>query len=143
MDLESGAVRDLFRLYGALDSGRVVIVGAGGAGKSGAAIRLLLDALAHREALEPDARARVPVPVLLTLSGWNPLNERLQDWLVTRLATDYMFRKSEEYAGGVVSRLIGTGRVAVFLDGLDETPEAVRPVALRALDEQANSAWSC
>ncbi|MFE9775595.1 hypothetical protein ACFYOV_28805 [Streptomyces sp. NPDC005931] len=137
-DLESGAVRDLFRLYGALDSGRLVIVGAGGAGKSGAAIRLLLDALAHREALDPTARARVPVPVLLTLSGWDPLNQRLHDWLVTRLATDYMFRKSEEHAGGVVSRLIGTGRNAVFLDGLDEVPEPVRPTALRALDEQAS-----
>ncbi|MDQ0938304.1 hypothetical protein [Streptomyces sp. V1I1] len=137
-DLESGGVRDLFRLYGALDSGRMVIVGAGGAGKSGAVIRLLLDALAHREALEAGARARVPVPVLLTLSGWDPRKQRLHDWLATRLATDYMFRKSEEHAGGVVSRLIGAGRVAVFLDGLDEIPEAVRPVALRALDEQAN-----
>ncbi|CAL9560250.1 hypothetical protein SUDANB145_04605 [Streptomyces sp. enrichment culture] len=136
-DLESGAVRDLFRLYGALDSGRMVVVGAGGAGKSGAVIRLLLDALAHREALDPDARARVPVPVLLTLSGWDPRTRRLHDWLAARLATDYMFRKSEEHAGGVVSRLIGAGRVAVFLDGLDEIPEAVRPVALRALDEQA------
>ncbi|PJI99768.1 hypothetical protein BX264_7129 [Streptomyces sp. 2333.5] len=137
-DLESGAVRDLFRLYGALDSGRMVIVGAGGAGKSGAAIRLLLDALSHREALEPEARARVPVPVLLTLSGWDPLNQRLHDWLATRLTTDYMFRKSEDHAGGVVSRLIGTGRIAVFLDGLDEIPEAVRPAALRALNEQTN-----
>jgi hypothetical protein len=76
--------------------------------------------------------------VLLTLSGWDPLTQRLHDWLATRLATDYLFRKSEEHAGGVVSRLIGAGRIAVFLDGLDEIPEAVRPVALRALDEQAN-----
>ncbi|MFD7131243.1 hypothetical protein [Streptomyces sp. NPDC059894] len=137
-DLASGAVGDLFRLYGALDSGRMVIVGAGGAGKSGAAIRLLLDALAHREALEDGVRARVPVPVLLSLSGWDPLNQRLRDWLAARLAADYMFRRSEEYAGGVLSRLIGAGRVAVLLDGLDEMPEAVRPVALRALGEQAH-----
>jgi len=35
-------------VYGGLSSGRLVIVGAPGAGKSGAAILLVLDALRHR-----------------------------------------------------------------------------------------------
>ncbi|MGH9206814.1 MAG: hypothetical protein ACRD1G_09685, partial [Acidimicrobiales bacterium] len=35
------------------------------------------------------------------------------------------------------ARLIGGGYITVILDGLDEMAEALRPVALRALDEQA------
>ncbi len=78
--LSGGGRRELHQIYGGLASGRLVIVGAPGAGKSGAATLLLLDALQHREELPNAAdRARVPVPVLfpctagtLSFSGWRP-----------------------------------------------------------------------
>jgi hypothetical protein len=48
----------------------LVIVGAPGGGKSGAAVLLVLQALAHRNKVANADRAKVPVPVLFTLRDW-------------------------------------------------------------------------
>jgi hypothetical protein len=136
-NLQSGALKDLLGVYGGLGSGRLIVLGEPGAGKSGAGIRLLLDALAHRATVRAEDRARVPVPVLLTLQGWDPTAEPFTEWLATRLARDYALLRAPEYGADAVVRLIGGAHLAVILDGLDEIPEAQRPVALRALDEQA------
>lgn len=87
--LAGGCRGELFAVYGGIASGRVVVVGAPGAGKSGAAILLLLDALAHRDSLDDTQRARVPVPVLFTAHSWDPITCSVQDWLSARLAADY------------------------------------------------------
>lgn len=68
-DLQFGELKDLLGVYGGLGSGRLVVLGEPGAGKSGAGIRLLLDALAHRAALTTEDRVPVPVPVLVTPHG--------------------------------------------------------------------------
>ncbi len=136
-DLQSGALKDLLGVYGGLGSGRLIVLGEPGAGKTGAGIRLLLDALAHRATVKAEDRARVPVPVLLTLQGWDPSAEPFTEWLATRLARDYALLRAPEYGADAVVRLIGGAHLAVILDGLDEIPETQRPVALRALDEQA------
>ena len=47
--LRKGGLRDLHAVYGGLGSGRMVIVGAPGSGKSGAAVLLILAALGYRE----------------------------------------------------------------------------------------------
>ncbi|MGH3829566.1 MAG: hypothetical protein ACRDRS_03795 [Pseudonocardiaceae bacterium] len=136
--LRSGTLEDLLGVYGGLGSGRLVILGGPGAGKSGAAILLLLDALTHRAAFgTAEERARVPVPVLLTLHGWDPNSELLDDWLVGRLTGDYALLRAREYGRDAAARLISGGYITVILDGLDEMPEALRLVALRALDQQA------
>lgn len=136
--LQYGGLEDLFGVYGGLGSGRLVILGAPGSGKSGAAILLLLDALRHRAGVgSAEERARVPVPVLFTLHGWDPTSEPFADWLAGRLVQDYELLRAREYGPDVAARLIACGHLAVVLDGLDEIPEALRPVALRALDEQA------
>ncbi len=49
--LRSGGLRDLHAVYAGLRSGRLVIVGSPGAGKSGAAVLLVLAALRHRNAV--------------------------------------------------------------------------------------------
>jgi hypothetical protein len=136
--LRSGTIKDLLGVYGGLDSGRLVVLGESGAGKSGAAIRLLLDALTHRSTFETaEKRARVPVPVLLTVHGWDPHRERLANWLARRLTEDYEFLRAPEYGRNAAASLIDGRYIAVITDGLDEMPEKLRPVALRALDEQA------
>ncbi|MGH3832298.1 MAG: hypothetical protein ACRDRS_17950 [Pseudonocardiaceae bacterium] len=136
--LRSGTLKDLLGVYGGLGSGRLVILGGPGSGKSGAAILLLLDALKHRASIaKPEERAQVPVPVLFTLHGWDPSGERLVDWLAGRLVRNNDFLRAPEYGPDAAVRLIEGGYVAVILDGLDELPEALRSVALRALDTQA------
>jgi len=136
--LQSGGLEDLFSVYGGLASGRLAVLGAPGSGKSAAAILLLLDALTHREAVgTAEGRARVPVPVLFTLHGWNPTSEFFSDWLAAQLVRDYELLRARAYGPDVAARLIAGGHLAVILDGLDEIPEVLRPVALRALNEQA------
>lgn len=137
-DLQSGALRDLFSVFSGLGSGRLVLLGEQGAGKSGAGIRLLRDVLAYRDTLTAaEDRSRIPLPVLVSPQGWDPASEEpFAEWLAERLARDYGLRRAPEYGEDVAMRLIEEGRLAVILDGLDEMPEALRSDALRALDEQ-------
>jgi hypothetical protein len=135
----SGSLHDLLGVYGGLSSGRLVILGELGAGKSAAGILLLLDALAHRAALPAENRTRTPVPVLVSPHGWDPTNETFSEWLANRLKRDYALLLAPEYGKDAVVRLIEHGRLAVILDGLDEMPEALRAEALHAMDKQATT----
>jgi hypothetical protein len=135
--LQGGGITDLLGIYGGLDSGRLILLGSGGAGKSAAAIRLLLDALTHRQALQDAERSRVPVPVLFTVHGWDPTSRGLLDWLAARLANDHTFLKSQDYGPDAAAQLVNGGHAAIILDGLDEMPESLRSAALRAMDDQA------
>jgi hypothetical protein len=71
-DLVSGRAADLHAVYGGLGSGRLIIAGPPGSGKSGTAVQLVLAALRHREQVADRDRPRVPVPVLLTARDWDP-----------------------------------------------------------------------
>jgi hypothetical protein len=132
-----GGLRDLVAVYGGLDSGRVILLGGAGTGKSAAAILTVLDALDHRQGLDDVTRAQVPVPVLLTAHGWDPRDQRLGDWLAARLYAEYPFLQSDSYGRDVADRLVRGGRIALVLDGFDEIADEIRPIAIRALDQQA------
>lgn len=81
-----GGLPELFNLFGTWPSGRVVLTGAPGSGKSAAAVLLLIETLRHRAALEPKDSVKVPVPVLLTLSDWTPAATPFDSWFAERLA---------------------------------------------------------
>jgi hypothetical protein len=133
--LRGGTHRNLHSVYGGLPSGRLIIAGGPGAGKSSAAVLLLLDALRYREQAATDAdRAMIPVPVMFTLHGWDPRTTSVADWITAKLTEVPLF--SGRYGAVQAGELVGAGRVAVFLDGLDEVPEKVRPSVLQALSEQ-------
>lgn len=134
--LRGGRVSDLHAVYGGLGSGRLMITGAPGAGKSGAAVLLVLAAIRHREQVPDAERQRVPVPVMFTLHGWDPYAQRLQDWLTVRLRQTYSLFAGKAGAQNAAG-LLAAGRLAVILDGLDEIPGQLRAVALRALSQQA------
>jgi len=136
--LRGGRLQDLHAVYGSLGSGRLVIIGEPGSGKTGAAVLLVLAALKHRQQVPSQDRQLVPVPVMFTLHGWDPNTQRVGDWLAARLQETYPLFGGK---GGKAeaAELVKAGRVAVILDGLDEIAEELRPVALRALSEQAVS----
>ena len=134
--LARGDISDLHRLYAGLGSGRLVIAGAPGAGKSGAAVLLILAALAHREQVAEADRPRVPVPVMFTLHGWDPIAQPVLDWLALRLGQTYPVLAGPDGAAKS-ARLLAEGKIAVILDGLDEIPADLQPAALRALSQQA------
>ncbi|WP_436532927.1 hypothetical protein [Actinoplanes sp. HUAS TT8] len=131
-DLAGGDAEDLFRIYAGLDSGRILLTGRAGAGKSSAGILLLLHALQHRN--RQADRTPIPVPVMLTFYGWDPRRQDFASWLTDRLLGDYPALAAAGRTA--VAAMVRDGRIAVFLDGLDEIPEGLRPVAVRALDRQ-------
>ena len=110
-----------------------MIAGPPGAGKSSAAVLLVLAALKHRDRVSAEDRAKVPVPVLFTAQDWDPRRQHLEEWLVRRLQQSYpLFAgwSGAEKAQG----LIGAGKITVILDGLDEIAAELRSVALQALN---------
>jgi hypothetical protein len=135
--LSTGDTAQLSHIYGGLDCRRIVLLGEEGAGKSSAAIILLLDALAHRDRLDTDDRARTPVPVLIAIGGWNPRETGLTEWLCDRLTVEYPFLKAPEYGIDAARRLLTKGHVAVLLDGFDEIPVELQADAVGRLNDEA------
>ncbi|MFF4346279.1 NACHT domain-containing protein [Streptomyces sp. NPDC001530] len=109
---------------------RLVVVGASGAGKTVLALLLTLDLLGSRQ---PDE----PVPVLLSVSTWDP-REPLDSWLARRLAEEYpMLTDRLRYGEDALLRLVRAGRVLPVLDGLDEMSPRWCSVAITALNTVA------
>ncbi|MEO3775452.1 hypothetical protein ABGB16_01090 [Micromonospora sp. B11E3] len=136
--VSAGGLAELFAVYAGLGSGRTVVLGAPGAGKSAAAILTVLEALAHREALDDEVRPAVPVPVLLNAKSWEPGRQSLHSWIAERLAADYRFLRAPKYGPDVAARLVRDRRIALFLDGFDELAAESQALALEALDDQAD-----
>jgi len=119
-----------------LASGRLLIVGHPGSGKTTAGVLLLLAALEYRQRVSTEERPLVPVPVLFTLHDWDPAGTPFEDWLTAQLQATYPLFVGKRGADRARD-LISSGGLAVILDGLDEIPQALRPIALRALSDQA------
>jgi hypothetical protein len=138
--LGSGVVTRLHdEVYARLPHGRLVLLGGPGAGKTGAMILLVLAALHHRDTVPESRRGQVPVPVWLTLGGWDPTTTSLRAWAMATLVRDHPYLRSREYGPDAAGELLRGGKVALFLDGLDEMPPAVRSKALTRLDQEATS----
>jgi hypothetical protein len=138
--LGSGVVTYLHKeVYAKLPHGRLVLLGGPGAGKTGAMILLLLAALDYRRSVAKEVRSEVPVPVWLTLGGWNPASTTLHEWAVATMNRDYPVLLAPEYGPDAAGELLNKKRVALFLDGLDELPEGLRAQALERLNEEARA----
>ncbi|MBB4746726.1 NACHT and WD40 repeat domain-containing protein [Actinoplanes lobatus] len=103
---------------------RLVVIGQPGAGKSIVALLLEMGLLQAR------AGEREPVPVLVTVSSWDPLTDDLDGYLVRSLATAHYDGRTE-----IPRQLLRAGLLIPVLDGLDEIPEAVRGAAVVAINE--------
>jgi hypothetical protein len=135
--LRSGTLQELHGVYGGLGSGRLVILGPPGSGKTGAAVLLIRAAVDYRKGVQKKKQKLVPVPVLFTLQGWNPDDTSIGDWIAERLRQTYPLF-ADRGGRAEAAALVEGGRVAVMLDGLDEIPAELRPVALQALSRQAD-----
>jgi hypothetical protein len=131
-----GGAPDLVDLYASLPSGRIVIVGAPGSGKTATAILLLLAALDQRERVSSRDRPLVPVPVMFALNGWDPYTVRIDDWLVGQLRDAYPVFRARDGAEQA-AQLLTTGKLTVILDGFDLLQPDLRRAALQALSQQA------
>ncbi|MEU9126217.1 NACHT domain-containing protein [Streptomyces sp. NPDC048506] len=131
----SGGLDDIEAVFERVPSGRLVVLGKAGAGKSVLMLRFVLGQLDRRQ---PGDR----VPVILPLASWRPeAQPDLWEWAADRLGADHA-----SLATGVVSaravakELLRTGRVFPVLDGFDEIPAGARPEALRKLNATLDAA---
>ncbi|WP_133169147.1 hypothetical protein [Streptomyces sp. MH60] len=129
-----GALPELHAVYGGLASGRLLLVGEPAVGKTSAAVLLLREALMYRAEATPDVRGDIPVPVMLTPFGWDPDQDNATDWVAGRLLREYTLFRNR---GGAdrARELLEEGRIALFLDGLDEVGGKQRAAMLSALEE--------
>lgn len=124
-------------LYVGSRHGRLVLLGPGGCGKTGALLLLLLAALAHRRGVGDDLRGRVPVPVWGSLGLWDVERTDFLPWVAATLERDHPYLAAEEFGPGAVLSLLRSGRVALFLDGLDELAADHRVRALQKVEREA------
>ncbi|MGW0192927.1 NACHT domain-containing protein [Nonomuraea sp. NPDC003201] len=120
VDLD-GTLDDLYQTFHTkLPSMRLVALGEPGAGKTSLVMRFVLACLAARDKSGDPA---APVPVILRLSTWSPSDKSLRAWIYSRLREDYAFDEP-----------LGTDRLLLVLDGLDEMRQADRETALTKIN---------
>jgi hypothetical protein len=128
----AGEGGELAAVLDKVPTGRLVVLGEPGAGKTMLMVRLVLDLLAARA-------AGGPVPVLAPVASWDPSSQELRDWLGTRLVTDYPALAGPPPAGAAgptrAAALLAAGLIVPVLDGLDEIPEPVRGAAISRIND--------
>lgn len=126
----SGTLADIAPAYRSVDRGRLVVLGRAGSGKTVLAIRFVVDYVDTRE---PDD----PVPVVFSLSAWNPTAITLRDWLAHRLLRDHPELGISAPAPSTATlgaALLAAGWILPVLDGFDEIAEDLQGVALKELN---------
>ncbi|MGW3999553.1 NACHT domain-containing protein [Amycolatopsis sp. NPDC004772] len=128
-DGRRGDLADIGEFFAGLPTGRLIILGDPGSGKTMMCIELALQLL---KSGTPDA----PLPIRLSLASWD-VQQELETWLADRLVVDYGIRAAS--AKEIVTAR--PRRLLPILDGLDEmdradTAEPSRAFrALRVLNE--------
>ncbi|GAA1165412.1 transcriptional regulator with XRE-family HTH domain [Kitasatospora gansuensis] len=124
----SGDLRRVAEIYQRIPSGRLVVLGSAGSGKSILAVRFALDLL--------DARTRNErVPVIFSLGSWDPTAVALRDWLIARLLRDYPHLARRVPSGKTLAAdLLDDDLVLPVLDGFDELAEGLRAAALETIN---------
>ncbi|MFD8596044.1 helix-turn-helix domain-containing protein [Kitasatospora sp. NPDC059646] len=127
LDLD-GDLRSVLEVYRRIPSGRLVVLGRAGSGKTVLAVRFLLDCLGS-----PAAAGRVPV--VLGAGSWDPTVTALRDWLVDRLLREHPHLARRGPSGSTLAAaLVDADLVLPVLDGFDEIAEGLRCEALRVLN---------
>ncbi|MFI1368826.1 helix-turn-helix domain-containing protein [Streptomyces griseochromogenes] len=127
LDLD-GRLDEITDVYRRIPSGRLVVLGRSGSGKTILALRFVLDHLATRKQTEP-------VPVIFSIGAWNPTAITLRDWLAAQLTRDHPGYAARGPDGeSLASQLVESGRILPVLDGFDEIAAGLRRPALEAIN---------
>ena len=128
----AGNSADIAKVHSRIPSGRLVVLGEAGAGKTVLVTRLALELLGRR-------RPGGAVPVVLDACSWDPAAP-LRDWMAEQLAHDHpeLAASAGPDRPSLAARLVGGGHVWPILDGFDDVPPRLRKLAI----EQMNLAAS-
>jgi hypothetical protein len=128
----AGEGGELAEVLARVPTGRLVVLGEPGAGKTMLMVRLVLDLLSHRT-------SGSPVPFLASVASWNPTAQDLRGWLSDQLLTNYPALASLPPEGMAeptqADALLASGLILPVLDGLDEIPEKVRGPAISRIND--------
>ncbi len=115
--------------FGGLARRRLVVLGPAGSGKTTFAVLLVLALLRTRAPGDP-------VPVLCSLTSFDPAREGAPEWLRRRITADHpALADADTYGTGAVDDLLAGRRLIPVLDGLDELPAPGRAAVLAALND--------
>ncbi|GLF93354.1 NACHT domain-containing protein [Streptomyces yaizuensis] len=129
-EILTGHLGEVAGMYARVPSGRLVVLGEPGAGKTVLLLQLALDLLAVRG---PDD----PVPVIFGLASWNPADQGFTDWLEERLMAGYPATATRDPSGVTrARRLLERDLVLPLLDGLDELPDPLCHQAVHTLNRR-------
>ncbi|WP_156753583.1 helix-turn-helix domain-containing protein [Actinokineospora pegani] len=127
----AGSLDEVVAVHRRVPSGRLVVLGRAGAGKTTLTTRFVLDLLATRA---PGAL----VPVIFGLGSWNPAERDLRDWLTEQLVRDHPGLAGPGPSGSTLAAaLVETSRVLPVLDGFDEIAPGLHRAALAAVNQTA------
>jgi hypothetical protein len=127
----AGVGGDLLRVLAQVPTGRLVVLGEPGSGKTMLMVRLLLDILARRKG--------GPVPILTSVASWNPAAQDLRSWITKQVTDDHPALENPPSADiaepTLAAALLAAGLILPILDGLDEIPERVRGQAISQINK--------
>ncbi|WP_156094148.1 NACHT domain-containing protein [Lentzea aerocolonigenes] len=124
----AGELGKISEIYRRVPSGRLVVLGAAGSGKSVLLLNLVLDLLTCRRVTEP-------VPVMFNLISWNPGTTSFRGWLVDQLVRDHPWLcKTGIRTENLAAELVDRRKILPVLDGFDEMAAGLHAAALEALN---------
>nr|WP_109781569.1 helix-turn-helix domain-containing protein [Streptomyces sp. CG 926] len=124
----AGGLTDIADVYRRVRSGRLVVLGRAGSGKTVLLLRFVLDHLVARSDGDP-------VPVVFSMGSWDPTGTTLRDWLIARLLRDHPNLDARAPGGATLAAaLVDAGWILPVLDGFDEMATGLLGVALRELN---------
>ena len=127
----TGTFDTVLEYFRELPEPRLLILGSAGAGKTVLVTELARRLLATRKDSEP-------IPVIIPVTAWDPRQTSLFDWVseqLIRIDADLAHRVRD--GRSFITRaqaLVDRMKVLPMLDGLDEIPEAARPMATLAIN---------
>jgi GTPase SAR1 family protein len=126
----AGSANELVEAIDRVPTGRLVVLGDPGSGKTVLLTRLVLDLLSRRAPGDP-------VPIMLPLSSWNPVDEDLDSWVERSLIENHPELGQPVLPGQRINAaraVTNAGLLDLLLDGLDELSEGVRGRAIARLN---------